>query len=167
MGVLADRLDSMRVRATARGGWITAELHHRTEIRLTFGAGSYRRYSEQLLEQDLTSLARALWAGRMKAYYQAVSEAFEEPVSGERRPVTPRDVEYRNARDDLVARGESADGRIVISVRGMRNWVVRIAPGTLRTLTEDEFAEATGAAGEALVRDQFARIRALKNRIYG
>lgn len=167
MGVLADRLDSLRVRATARGGRIAAELHHRTEISLVFGAGSYHRYDERLLEQDLASLARALWAGRMKAYYQALSEAFEEPVTGEPRPVTPRDVEYRNARDRIVARGESSGGHIVISVRGMRDWTVRIAPGTVTALTADEFADEAAAAGGALVRDQFAQIRGLKDRIYG
>ncbi|GAA5179526.1 hypothetical protein GCM10023322_09740 [Rugosimonospora acidiphila] len=58
-------------------------------------------------------------------------------------------------------------GRITISVRGMQSWRMRIAPGTVRTLNEAQFAQQFREAATALIRDQFAGIRALRNRIYG
>ncbi|WP_345626460.1 hypothetical protein [Rugosimonospora acidiphila] len=44
---------------------------------------------------------------------------------------------------------------------------MRIAPGTVRTLNEAQFAQQFREAATALIRDQFAGIRALRNRIYG
>jgi hypothetical protein len=49
----------------------------------------------------------------------------------------------------------------------MRSWQVRIAPGTLRALDERQFIAGFGEAAQALIRDQFAGIRVLKNNVYG
>lgn len=103
----------------------------------------------------------------MREYYAAVSEAFGEAITGESRAVSPRDHEYHSARDELVAEGRSSDGAVEIAVRGMREWTVRIADGTLRRLNEQEFAPRFAEAAAELIRDQSTKIRALKNRIYG
>jgi hypothetical protein len=48
----------------------------------------------------------------------------------------------------------------------MRDWRVRIAEGTLRRLTEDEFVLRAREASDAMIRDQLTKISQLKQRIY-
>jgi hypothetical protein len=110
---------------------VTGELRDRTQVYLSFASGSYRSYDEATLEEQLIGLARRLWAGRMKEYYAAVSEAFGETVTKEAPPVGQRDIAFHKARDELVAEGRSADGRVYLQVRGMRSWTVRIKDGRL------------------------------------
>src|SRR5690349_20523264 len=89
-------------------------------------------------------------------------------VEPEESPAIGRqDKAYASQRQELVAEGRSADGRITITVRGMRSWRVRITPGTLRTLDERQFSAGFGEAAHALIRDQFTGIRTLKNHGYG
>ncbi|HEY9474043.1 MAG TPA: hypothetical protein VIS06_09355 [Mycobacteriales bacterium] len=45
----------------------------------------------------------------------------------------------------------------------MRDWTVRIADGTLRALTEEEFGVRVREAAAELIRDQPDRVRELKN----
>ncbi|WFE23647.1 hypothetical protein O7621_10445 [Solwaraspora sp. WMMD937] len=167
MGLLADRLDNMHVTAVAPGGAISGELRGRDCVRVTFAAGRYQWLDERYVEQQLAALGRLLWAGRMKAYWAAVSEALGTPVSGEDPPVGPRDVDYQSARGGIVAEGRSDDGSVQIEVRGMRDWTVRIVPGSLRRFREDEFSVRVQQAATALIRDQFAQVRSLKDSIYG
>jgi hypothetical protein len=167
MGVVADRLDAMVVQAEAPGGRISAKLRDRTQVELSFEPGSYRHLDERWLERQLAAVAALLWAGRMKVYHAARSEAFGMPLTGESPPATARDREYDVALEGLVAEGRAADGSVSVSVRGMRSWAVHIAPGTLQRLDEDAFVERVRAAAAALIQDQFAQVAQLKQRIYG
>jgi hypothetical protein len=167
VGVLADRLDSMHIRAATPDGTISARLNGRTNVVLSFAPGYYDQCSERDLERRLALLATLLWAGRMRAFYAALSEAYEQTITGEDRPISPRDVEYAELRDALVAQGRSADNRITVSVRGMREWNIRVKDGTAREIDEHAFAAAVGEAAAELIRDQFAQIALLKNRVYG
>ena len=166
MGVLSDRLDSMRVRASSPDGMIVGELRNRTEVYLSFVDGTYRRYGRQELEDQLVGLARRLWVGRTKEYYAAVSAAFGETITGESPALGRQDVAFYAARDDLVAEGRSVDGRVQVTVQGMRDWTVRIADGTLRALTEEEFGVRVREAAAELIRDQPDRVRELKQQFY-
>ena len=65
----------------------------------------------------------------------------------------------------LVARGTSADERVRITVRGMTEWQVHIADGTLGTLPEMEFCRSVGEAASRLVDDQYQQIGELKRRV--
>ncbi|GIG91435.1 hypothetical protein [Plantactinospora endophytica] len=167
MGVLAERLDDMRVRVSAPGGRIVAELRGRADVRLSFTPESYRYCDERELERQLEGLGKLLWAGRTREYYAAASEAFGATITGEPPAVSLRDQDFCSARDELVAQGRSSDGRIHLAVRGMRIWTVRVADGTVRSLTEEEFAARVSEAAGELIRDQFAKIRVLKHRVYG
>ena len=164
---MADRLDAMRVRAATPDGAIEAELTGRSDVRFWFRPGFYERCTERDLERRLAGVASVLWARRMRAYYAALSEAYEQPITGEDPPGGPRDLHYREMRDELVARGRSADGRIAASVRGMRDWDIRIQDGTLRALDEHAFLTAAGVVAGELIRDQFTQIARLKNTVYG
>ena len=53
-----------------------------------------------------------------------------------------------------------------VGVRGMRTWALRIADDTIRELDEHEFATRLYEASHAMITDQFAKIRQLKNFCY-
>jgi hypothetical protein len=162
-----DALNQMRVRASVASGAITGELHDNDRVDLSFPAGCYERFVEPDLAAHLVSLARVMHAEYVRQYFRAVSEAFGQTVTKEPTAIGRQDRAYAEQRQDLVAEGRSADGRITVTVRGMHAWRVWIAPGTLRTLDERQFAACFGEAAQGLIRDQFASIRALKNHVYG
>ncbi|HEY7177519.1 MAG TPA: hypothetical protein VH442_21590 [Micromonosporaceae bacterium] len=163
MGILADRLDTMQVRVVSPDGNISGLLRGRSDVMITFREGAYQRYTEQALAEQLVALARLLWAGRTREYYAALSEAFGHPITGESAAIGERELAYRAARDELVAEGVSSDGLVYLGAQGMRAFAVRIAEGALATLTEDEFAARAYEASHAMIADQFAKIRRLKD----
>lgn len=167
MGVLADRLDRMRVSVTAPGRGFRAELTGRSEVRLSFARGYYRACTESELERQLTAVARLLYAERTRQYHAALRIAFRSPSIGDRPARVPRDLAYREARDQLVAEGRSPTGRVAVAVVGMREWRVAIAPRTIRDLDEGAFAEEVRAAASELIRDQFCKIIVLKTTLLG
>jgi hypothetical protein len=167
VGVFADRMDNMRVRAAFPGGHLVGELRGRSEVTVSFAPGSYARFEEREMERQLAGVAKLLWAARMKEYYSAVSASVGHEVNREPPAVGRQDQEYYAARDDLVAEGYSADGRVRIVTQGMVRWSVKIADGTLRALTEQEFTDRVRETGAHLIADQMAKIRALKDRCYG
>lgn len=148
-------------------GTMTAELSNGTDVRLRMAPGWYERCTEHELEQRLGNLARLLWAARTREYWATIAEVTGDHAIGEDKPISPRDLEFAEARDALVAQGGSVDGRIAISVTGLRRWTVRIASGTVRALDERAFAAAVGQAAADLIQDQFRKIAELRHRIYG
>ncbi|MGA5305434.1 hypothetical protein ACPCHT_36430 [Nucisporomicrobium flavum] len=167
MGELADRVDSMRVRVSTPDGAITAELYDRSKLTLTFLQGWYDLCDDSDLERRLATLAQLLWVARTREYWRTFSDVAGETVTGEDTPVSARDLDWRAERDELVARGYSPDGRIAVKAVGMRQWEVHISPGTVRALSEHEFAEAAAQAAGELINDQFAKIAELSNKYYG
>ena len=77
-----------------------------------------------------------------------------------------RDERFYEERENLVAEGSSPDGRVRVSVRAMRDWTVRIAPGAIDEMREQELAHAAAQAGQALIQDQIDKTRDLKLSIY-
>jgi hypothetical protein len=164
VGELADRLDALRVRAALPDGSLTAELTGRDDVTLTIR--DYAQLTEPDLSRRLAQLARLLWARRMAEYFRVRSDVTGQPVTHESPALGRQDREFQAARDDLHAHGQSADGRIQVEARGMREWTVRIQPGTLRTLDETEFVAAVREAAAALIADQREQIRDIAVRTY-
>jgi hypothetical protein len=146
---------------------MTAELRHRSEVTLSFAPGWYDRCVEGDLERRLAGLAALLWVARTREYWATVSDVTGDYATHQDKPISPRDVEFAETRDALVARGSSVDGRVRLCVEGMRRWTVRVAPGTVRALDEHQFASAVGQAAAELIQDQFRKIALLKYAIYG
>jgi hypothetical protein len=167
VGVLADRLGAMRIRVTTAHGAVVGELYGRDRVRVSFGPDVYDRCEERWLERELEHLAGRLWVARTREYYAAVSAALGQTVTREAAPVTPRDREFRAARDRVEAVGVSPDGQVRVSLLGLRSWRIRIADDTRRTHTEEQFAKLLGEVGGELIRDQREKVRELKWRIYG
>jgi hypothetical protein len=168
MGELADRVDGMRIRVSTPDGGLTAELHDRDQLSLTFRDGLYRLFDHEAdLERRLSTLATLLWVARTREYARIYSDVTGDDSTGEDKPMGVRDVEWRVEREDLEATGSSSDGRIAVRVKGMREWRVTIRAGTLRALDEKQFVAAVGEAAGGLIRDQFAKLVALSNKYYG
>jgi hypothetical protein len=162
MGELADRLGGMRVRASVPGGAVSAELRGRSELFVEFAPGYYRRVDDRSLEQALTVLCRLLWAAHEKEYQAIIRRAGGVPMTRE-RVTDPLDVDYCQRLDELTAVGTSADGRVRVSVRGMREWAVRVDAVSLR---EREFVSRAAEAAEALINDQFEKVLQLRQQVF-
>ncbi|MFL6126064.1 hypothetical protein [Actinophytocola sp.] len=162
MGQLADRLDAIRVRARMPGVDIEVELRDRTDVRISFGESVYGFLTENRLQYYLAGLARLLYAAWLRQYRAAIDDSALDVDPHDRR-----DHEFLDARAAVESGGASTDARIVITAVGMREIEVRIAPGTVRKLTEDQFSARTAEAVTALIQDHLSQVRALKTRFYG
>ena len=161
MADLAERLDGIRVRVRAPGADIEAELRQRTTITLWFGESVYEFVSEPALEQALAGLARLLWAGWQRHYRAAIDETDLNIEIDDLR-----DSNFFSERAQVAAVGASVDERIRVSAVGMENFSVRIEPGTVRDITEDEFTAGAAEAATRVIEDFQAKVDELKKRYY-
>ncbi|MGH3623086.1 MAG: hypothetical protein ACRDQ5_15040 [Sciscionella sp.] len=161
MGQLADRLDSIHVRVRVPGTEIEAELRNRTDVTISFGESVYEFLTERFLERYLASLARLLYAAWLREYRAAIDDSALDVA-----PHDQRDYEFLDARSEIESSGASSDGRITFSAVGMQDISVEIIPGTLREMTEDQFAARTKEAVTVLIQSYLAKVRDLRIRFY-
>jgi hypothetical protein len=161
MGRLADRLDDIRVRVRVPGTEIEAELRDRTNVTISFGESVYEFLDERGLERSLAGLARLLYAAWLRQYRAAIEESTLDIT-----PHDQRDYDFLDARSEIGSSGASGDGRIRFSAVGMQDITVEIVPGTVRELTEDQFARQTKEAVTILIQDHMAKVRDLRIRFY-
>ncbi|MFD6156119.1 hypothetical protein ACFWF7_24285 [Nocardia sp. NPDC060256] len=158
---LATRLDNIRVRVTAPGTDIEAELSRRTDIVLFFKDSDYAFVNEPILERALTSIARLLWVGWQREYRRAI-EYTNLSIDAE----NATDFAFFAERDGVEAAGESSNTRITISTVGMKNFSVHIEPDTVRDLSESEFCASVSEAAANVIRDYVTQVGELKKRYY-
>jgi hypothetical protein len=163
MGELADRLGALRVSASAPGGGIHADLRGYSDVDMYFSSGFYEQTSERELEHRLESLARLLWAAQVRAQSEVRSRLGAHPPDD---PATVQDQIFAEERERLVAVGRSDDGRITVSVQGMRQWRIQLADDTVRSLDERSFLAAVRVVASRLVADQARQMIQLKGRVY-
>lgn len=167
MGAIRDWRNSLLVRATTKGYGSSAELNGRGNVWVEFPPGVYRSLTESALERELAQLARALLVRRTASYEDLLATAFGPNAPVKRPAATAEEAAMDRESARLVTQGASADGRVRISLRGGSQWRVEITPGTVRALREMEFSSRVSEAAEALIRDQAAKTRELRARIYG
>jgi hypothetical protein len=161
---LAQRLDNIRVKVKVPGVEIYAEIAGRDQVTISFGPDVYAWVSERDMERYMGTLARLLFVCWNRAYRAALTDEFIGHVlSG---PSNDIDRSYLAARDGLVATGQSSDGRVRITSRGLKEIEIDIADGTTRMMNEHEFAECTRAAVADLTRDHMDKIYELRMRLY-
>jgi hypothetical protein len=165
MGV-SERVEAVVVRATTPGGSVTATMRGMDGVEVSFAPGFYQRVGVHEMEAQLAQVARVLWANRMREYRVILDDEFQGNLEIDAPPADRRDERFYEERDNLVAEGVSPDGRVRVTVRGMRDWTVHIAPGSLDELREEELTRAVAQAAQALIRDQLDKIRDLKISIY-
>ncbi|GAB3261991.1 hypothetical protein [Kineosporia babensis] len=166
MGELADRLASMRVSVTMPDQGMSAELLGSSQVTARIQEGLYTRSRDADLEWRLTTLAGLLWVARTREYRRIFADVTGQASAGAARPISPRDIAFAQERDEIVAAGSSADGRVALQTTGMLQWRATVEPGTLRQLDEAEFLAGVGQAAGALIRDHADAVAALKNKHY-
>ncbi len=164
MGI-TERVERMVVRVEAPSHSVSAEMHGRNDIIVTFAPGFYHRADTHEMQTQLEQLGRLLWASWMREYHRILSDEHQQTYQ-ESRPVSQTDFEFFEKRANLVAEGRSGDGRIEIAVRGMQEWKVRVARDAMATMREDEFAAQVAVAARGLISDQQDKIRELKVTTY-
>jgi hypothetical protein len=163
MDTLAERLDRIHLRVRVPGMEIYGELRDRQRIEISFGEDTYSWMAESRLEQALAVLARLLTAGWGQEYHQAMRN------SGLEVSLSPdlRNDDYEQARAELTATGESADGLVSISAVNLRDFSVRIPRGTIREVPERQFVASASEAAATFLADHLAKIRELQQRHLG
>lgn len=162
---ITERVERMLVGVQTPSGRVTAQLHGSHDVRVWFAPGFYQRADRHEMQTQLEQAARLLWAARVTEYQRILSDEYEQPMA-QRSPVGRLDTEFGQRREALVAQGESDDGHIAITVKGMRDWRVELTADALRALREDEFTAAVALAASKLIADQLTKIVQLRVRTY-
>jgi hypothetical protein len=145
MGEVAEAVERLTVNVTSPDGRIRVHMGNRS-LKVRFAPGSYHSYSEEALESQLTRLATAVWSDYQRGYL-AVLKEHDLSVPD---PRDPRVSEFLADRDRIESEGRSPNNCVKVRSVAMRHWQVRIRPGTLAALSEDEFAaEALHAVSQA------------------
>lgn len=157
-----ERVDRIHVVVTVPGTEFQAELRHRDQISVSFGRGRYPYLAERDLEHYLAALGRLLLAVWRREYLATLDDVLRDGWGSR----TEQDRGYLAAREQIESRGTSADGRVTITARGLRDARVSITPGTLRALGEREFSDDVRQAAAAIIQDHLRQIAELKRRYY-
>ncbi|AVT36670.1 hypothetical protein [Plantactinospora sp. BB1] len=163
MGEMADRINAIHVHASAPGGGVHGEVRGHNGVEIYFSSGYYEQANERQLERQLEGLARLLWTARERAHRASMAEFNiypDESIS------SYEDERFHEERAQVVAIGRSDDDRIVVSVRGMQEWRIQLAAGTLQALDERSFLAGLQVAVTRLISDQLQQVNQLKVRVY-
>lgn len=163
MGVMADRLATMVVKATTPDGQIEGELRDRDAVGVVFRGDTYRHYTELSLGMQLSRLALRMWTGYQRGYDEAIAEATGRPVERSQETWDANRRRFREEQAETTVTGMSPDSWIYVENTGMTNWHVVIRENALTKLEEEEFVgELLGAYNNMITeyRSTMARLRA-------
>ncbi|MFD0560155.1 hypothetical protein FB566_4149 [Stackebrandtia endophytica] len=167
MGIMADRLAAMVVKATSPDGQIEGELRDNDALRLSFRPGAYRHYTEDGLGRQLSRLALRMWTGYQRAYDEAVAEATGRPVDRSVEDWDANRRRFRKAQAETKCTGFSTDGWVYAETTGMVAWTFVVRNGALSSLSEDEFVDQALSAYFAMNDDYRTKMRELRAEHYG
>jgi hypothetical protein len=153
MGVLTDRLDQLVLTIQSADGQISATLSNRDQVELSFTPGAYRRYDEPTLAYQLTRLAAAMRVESRRRCRAALRDATGPPFREETVGHASMSYPEHRAMAALEVEAWSGSGCVGFWTRGMTHWNATIAPGTLRVLTQHEFAAEVMEAVRTLLTD--------------
>ncbi|MFD0559945.1 hypothetical protein FB566_0598 [Stackebrandtia endophytica] len=166
MSIVADRLNALTVRVQSPDRNITAQMRGRSDLSLTFAAGSYATYDEESLAAQLSRLATSLWIGLQRGTDEALKGTDVEAV---RTPDDAWDEDSRKflkARREVVGNGRSPGNCVKVETVGMRDWRIRIRPGTLATYHETELIGELLTAVVAARNDYTIQVEELSERMH-
>lgn len=154
------------VTASSPDGQLKARLDDET-LSVGFRPGTYRRYSDTSLAEQLARVLTSVWAEYHKRQLKALSEAHGEVYRT--RPVDWRAEHraYDEAAARLVTRGTSPGGGIDLKAKGFTEWKVRIAAGTLARLDEADFLAELLGGYRRLQGDDRRKTALLKDEHFG
>ena len=167
MGTYADLMDALTLRVTSPDGQLAATLTGRSKLDIAFADGSYSRYTERALEEQAKYLLQSVFSAQRRAHFDALSKAQGRMITEEPPPADNRGKRYRELVAEAVATGDSRRGTVRVGNRGITEWKVRIADGTLGRLSSQEFTGELGSALQAMLRELFVKRGQLRREAYG
>lgn len=166
MGILADRLDSMRIETSSPDGQVVGVFRPRAmEVSVQFRGGSYRHYREPGLGYQLSALATRWWTEFERDQDAAVAEATGRPVV-KSEPWDANQRRFRAEKAETVFEGMSARAYVFVQCTGLRRWQVVVRDGALSALDEHEFAAEVASGYAAMMRDCRSKTAQLHKKHY-
>lgn len=160
---LEDRIGLLVVDARSPDGHVSARVQGRGSVSVGIDRGEYGRYDESGLAHQLAQLATVAWARYRRLYSETLEDYAGTPSEAED---SAQERTFAERSEQLECSGRSAGGDIELRTRGLRQWDVTIAPGTLARLPEHTFvAELSGAVAEVLA-DHRARMVLLTDELF-
>jgi len=156
----------MVVTTTSQDRNIQARVSNYTDVEVRFRPGSFDRYTEQRLGEQLSRLGLTSWVayhrGRSQAYQKALNLSDEELAASERPSTDPRRRQYEQELNRVEGEGVSATGAVRINTLGMMQWRVDIKPGSIARLGEQRFVTDLHSAVVSLLNNRESKITLLK-----
>lgn len=162
MTTLSDKIDNMTIRVTSPDGNIMAKLHNLYSVRISFRPGSYPSYDADGLTSQLAALLTTVWETRRTT----VRDLFADDGGLEPLREPHWDANRRRFREglrNLRLRGASIGGLVKVRSTGMASFECRIKPGSLDSLTENQFVAEFNTALRALEADRRHQTAKLKD----
>lgn len=140
-------VDAMHVTATAAGDALFAEVRGWYAVRVVVAPGHAERTDDAELAAQLGQLARRLFVARTREYYRLMEVHLQ-----------PDPVSLRHSRDKLEGAVEDEQvtglaevGLVEVTSIGMKQFVVRLEPGTAARLGSEGLAAALTTAANEMV----------------
>jgi hypothetical protein len=170
MASIGDYLDRMVIAVTSPDGNIRARVSNYTEVEVELDPRAFERYDEERLGHQLARLGGTTWVayhrGRSEAYKRSLELSAAELAEAEKPSEDPRRRAYEEELNNIEGEGVSTGRMVRIRTRGMTQWSVDIAPGTIRRLGRERFLAELQSAIKALLSDREMKIIVLKSQYF-
>lgn len=152
--------------ATSPDGNIRAAVVDRAGVQVTFRPGTFGRYLDVTLADQLALVLAAAWQAFRRRGREDLRRSLRlsvhEFVRVNEPPDDPRQRRYAEQVRALECAGCSGSGSVRVRTRGMEQWDVEIAPGTTGNLGERAFVTELHEAVSAMLADREVKVTLLK-----
>lgn len=154
MPALAEKLTALQSQAVAVDGGVEAKMRDESELRLRFLGDSYPDYQESHLGGIVSRLLTDLAAEHQRGRTRIMDDSGLTAYDSKDRPHWHKPTrEFMAERDSTVVAADSPSGMIRVVTKGMREFKVALASGTVNQLSETEFCRELQAAMRRLSGD--------------
>lgn len=168
MGEIADRLDRLVIPVHSPDRRIVARISGRGRLAdVEISPHAFHHYRRTELAHQLGQLGRLAFVAYRRERRQVVDSVLAAPIRDDLTDVVgPRLRQYRRGLAELVAAGDSGNGEVRVSARGLADWAVTIADLPHQVTTE-RFVGWLRTAVAGLLADHARLAGALRDEIYG
>ncbi|MFD0558394.1 hypothetical protein FB566_3696 [Stackebrandtia endophytica] len=143
----------LTVTVTSPDAQIRATRQNITDTVIRFRPNAFDTYRTADLEHQFSVTLNLLWQGWRDGCRQIITAAGGEPHRDDHQHWDANRRRYRQAVDALEIIGRSPGQRVRIHAVGMRDFTVRIKPGSLPEFTEATFTTELLGAIQSLTRE--------------
>jgi hypothetical protein len=167
MGVYADKLAQLQVTVTSPDKSVTLRYaDHR--IGIEFADSAIAHHTESTLGRQISAAARGALAGYQRGLRVAADEVLTEDreALADIKP-SPLMQRYAEQRGDIAAIGRSSKDYVKVRRTSKEGIDLRIRPGALQQLSEQDLASEVCSALAAAMRDNTRQLQQLRREIFG